>query len=118
MYFIMSVFRATPLGGFPSNLVLVIFMKICRENPNLAKSGQKESGNLHEDSNTIHVARRYICMATINTAHSCVTIATCQQYKGKALLSFHGNGGYAPRCNVTNTMPILFIHKLFTVSPN
>jgi len=61
--------------------------------------------------------------ATINTAHCCASKATLSifitlltatyagQYKGKALLRFHGNRGYpnALQCYVTFTLPISFI---------
>ena len=44
---------ATPLDGFPRNLVSVKFLKICRENPNLFKIEKK---NYRE----LYVKNRYV----------------------------------------------------------
>jgi hypothetical protein len=41
------------------NLVLGTFMKICRENTDLVKTGQKVSGTLHVDLTTWYCCRRH-----------------------------------------------------------
>jgi hypothetical protein len=81
--------------------------KICPENPNLVKIRQNW-GTLHEDLYVFHTVGSNIRSATTIRTPCCVSVAMLpllsilltvthvhQQYKGEAMLRFHGNSGHA-----------------------
>ena len=98
-----------PLNKFVLNLILETSVKICREDPNLVKNGHKYQV-LHTNAwvrlccwRQYEILARQQCkwtngcfsMATLNSFILLRATYVAQQHKGKLLLHFYGNNGYA-----------------------
>ena len=107
------------LDGFRWNLILMSFIKICRETVNLVSTWAKISDTLHEDLSTFYCCWPHTfavkrCCAALSI-FMLLTVTLTQQYTKNVLLRFHCNNGYtnALKCYVTRTLSVL----LNTVCP-
>ena len=104
-------------------MILEPVTKICRETPNLTTM----SGTLHEDIIAFRNVGGYVCSATIQTTHCCVTKARLLLfialltaiYAREQLLLSHGSSGNAnaSKCYVRGKLSTLLKLLVFYRDP-